>query len=200
MSFLSHAAIWLGFHPRLMVALKISVVNGDLPYPEPIIHHPCHPCHPCLASDVLSLASLRIWAYDSMWIANRNRHFLETYLQEASLILRTSEDVMIFLKAIRWIDIFQSGDWRLSFCIWIPSGRRVVLWTKMWKGVALSANGWAKRLGRDGIELAFHILFISLHTYIYISLIYIYIYIIIIYFHFILIAKVHTWSIHLEAL
>lgn len=55
-------------------------------------------------------------------------------------------------------DIFHAGDWRLSFCILsIPSGRRVVLWTKMWKGVALSANGWAKRLGRDGIELAFHI-------------------------------------------
>ena len=187
MCFLSHAAIWPGFHPRLMVALKISVVNGDLPYPEPIFHHPCHPCHPCLASDVVSPAAFCIictfptspnchlncgimkwiwsnmWAYDSiiceLWMR------ISTFSKPICKRLQSKDqwgcddfleghlDLNLFSR-----DIFHAGDWRLSFCILsIPSGRRVVLWTKMWKGVALSANGWAKRLGRDGIELAFHI-------------------------------------------
>ena len=145
------------------------------------------PCHPCLASDVVSPAAfciictfptspnchlncgimkwiwLNMWAYDSiiceLWMR------ISTFSKPICKRLQSKDqwgcddflEGHLDLNLFSW-DIFHAGDWRLSFCILsIPSGRRVVLWTKMWKGVALSANGWAKRLGRDGIELAFHI-------------------------------------------
>ena len=135
------------------------------------------PCHPCLASDVVSPAAfciigtfptspnchlncgimkwiwLNMWAYDSiiceLWMR------ISTFSKPICKRLQSKDqwgcddfleghlDLNLFSR-----DIFHAGDWRLWFCILsIPSGRRVVLWTKMWKGVALSANGWAKRLG-----------------------------------------------------